>query len=154
MAFGHSSLRWFEACSCKPAPRGPPSSSAQLRTLYTKCARGALRRWYTNSGKITDIIKSSRQVKKISNWIIVKSSPPTDNSDMPTPTKTNFSGMKFSDPYSDIHPPLNSFLSGYKRGNSAKLPPCLPAQTKLTGIVAITKIIPNPFPYPSADRSF
>jgi hypothetical protein len=21
MAFGHSSLRWFEACSCKPAPR-------------------------------------------------------------------------------------------------------------------------------------
>jgi hypothetical protein len=66
---------------------------------------------------------------------------------MPTPTKTNFSGMKFSDPYSDIHPPLNSFLSGYKRGNSAKLPPCLPAQTKLTGIVAITKIISNPFPH-------
>ena len=25
MAFGHSSLRWFEACSCKPAPRGPDS---------------------------------------------------------------------------------------------------------------------------------
>jgi hypothetical protein len=113
----------------------------------TKMSKFQIRRWYTNSGKITDIIKSSRQVKKISNWIIVKSSPPTDNSDMPTPTKTNFSGMKFSDPYSDIHPPLNSFLSGYKRGNSAKLPPCLPAQTKLTGIVAITKIIPNPFPH-------
>ena len=28
--FNHSSLRWFEACSCKPAPRGPPSSSARL----------------------------------------------------------------------------------------------------------------------------
>jgi len=22
MALDHSSLRWFEACSCKPAPRG------------------------------------------------------------------------------------------------------------------------------------
>jgi len=31
MAFDHSSLRWFEACSCKPAPRGLPSSLAQLR---------------------------------------------------------------------------------------------------------------------------
>ena len=38
MAFDHSSLRWFEACSCKPAPRGPPSSSVQLRTLYIKSA--------------------------------------------------------------------------------------------------------------------
>ena len=32
------SLRWFEACSCKPTPRGPPSSSVQLRTLYIKSA--------------------------------------------------------------------------------------------------------------------
>jgi hypothetical protein len=31
-------LRWFEACSCKPAPRGPPSSFVQLRTLYIKSA--------------------------------------------------------------------------------------------------------------------
>ena len=36
MAFDHSSFRWFEACSCKPAPRGPPSSFVQLRTLYEK----------------------------------------------------------------------------------------------------------------------
>ena len=38
------SLRWFEACSCKPAPRDLPSSFVQLRTLliYIKCARGTL----------------------------------------------------------------------------------------------------------------
>ena len=34
MALYQCSLRWFEACSCKPAPRGPPSSVVQLRTLY------------------------------------------------------------------------------------------------------------------------
>ena len=42
-ALYHSSLRWFEACSCKPAPRDLPSSLAQLRTpqqLYIECARG------------------------------------------------------------------------------------------------------------------
>jgi hypothetical protein len=33
------SLRWFEACSCKPAPRGLPSSSLQLTTL---CINSAL----------------------------------------------------------------------------------------------------------------
>jgi hypothetical protein len=32
------SLRGFEACSCKPTPRGLPSSSVQLRTLYIKSA--------------------------------------------------------------------------------------------------------------------
>ena len=31
MAFDHSSFRWFEISSCKPTPRGPPSSSTQLR---------------------------------------------------------------------------------------------------------------------------
>jgi hypothetical protein len=30
MAFDHSSLRWFEAHSCKSAPKGPPSSLTQL----------------------------------------------------------------------------------------------------------------------------
>jgi len=30
MAFDHSSLRWFEAHSCKLAPKGPPSSLIQL----------------------------------------------------------------------------------------------------------------------------
>ena len=34
MTLDHSSLRWFEACSCKPAPRGLPSSLAQLRTSH------------------------------------------------------------------------------------------------------------------------
>ncbi len=38
MALYQCSLRWFEACSCKPTSRGPPSSSVQLRTLYVKSA--------------------------------------------------------------------------------------------------------------------
>ena len=33
MAFGHSSLRWFEAYSCKSASRGLPSSFVQLRAI-------------------------------------------------------------------------------------------------------------------------
>ena len=32
MAFGQSRRRWFGACSCKPTPRGLPSSVKQLRT--------------------------------------------------------------------------------------------------------------------------
>ncbi|MFP3028006.1 MAG: hypothetical protein ACEY3L_17830, partial [Wolbachia sp.] len=35
-----SSLWLFEACSCKPAPRGPPSSTAQLQ--HFPCFYGAL----------------------------------------------------------------------------------------------------------------
>ena len=44
MAFDHSSLRCFEACSCKPTPRDLPSSLTQLRTLYIK-----VRSWRTIS---------------------------------------------------------------------------------------------------------
>ncbi len=33
LALDQSSLRWFEACSCKPAPRGLPSSSTQLHYI-------------------------------------------------------------------------------------------------------------------------
>jgi hypothetical protein len=33
MAFDHSSLRWFEANSCKSAPRGLSSSLAQLHAM-------------------------------------------------------------------------------------------------------------------------
>ncbi len=32
-ALYQSSLRWFKACSCKPALRGPPSSFVKLHTL-------------------------------------------------------------------------------------------------------------------------
>src|SRR5215472_17341082 len=32
VAFGQSRRRWFGACSCKPVPRGLPSSVKQLRT--------------------------------------------------------------------------------------------------------------------------
>jgi hypothetical protein len=32
IAFGYSRRRWFETCSCKPVPRGLPSSVKQLRT--------------------------------------------------------------------------------------------------------------------------
>ena len=38
-----------------------------------------------NSRKYRDIIKTNCQVKKISNLIIVKSSPPNDDSDMSNP---------------------------------------------------------------------
>jgi hypothetical protein len=43
MALYQCSLRWFEACSCKPAPKGLPSSFVQLRTLYIK-----VRSWRTS----------------------------------------------------------------------------------------------------------
>jgi hypothetical protein len=33
MDIDHSSLRWFEAYSCKSAPRGLPSSLAQLHAM-------------------------------------------------------------------------------------------------------------------------
>ena len=33
MAFDHSRRRWFGTCSCKPVPRGLPSSFKQLHTL-------------------------------------------------------------------------------------------------------------------------
>jgi hypothetical protein len=36
MAFDHSRRRWFGTCSCKPIPRGRPSSVKQLRT-QTAC---------------------------------------------------------------------------------------------------------------------
>ena len=43
LALYQRSLRRFEACSCKPAPRGLPSSSVQFHTLkYLKCTRGTL----------------------------------------------------------------------------------------------------------------
>ena len=37
MALYHSSLRCFEACSCKPAPRGLPSSFVQHGCADSKC---------------------------------------------------------------------------------------------------------------------
>jgi hypothetical protein len=45
LALYQRSLRRFETCSCKPVPRGLPSSFAQLCTLslYLKYARGTLR---------------------------------------------------------------------------------------------------------------
>ncbi|WP_264686548.1 hypothetical protein [Wolbachia endosymbiont (group B) of Rhopobota naevana] len=39
LALYQSSLWLFEACSCKPAPRGPPSSTAQLQ--HFPCFYGA-----------------------------------------------------------------------------------------------------------------
>ena len=42
IAFGYSRRRWFETCSCKPVPRGLPSSVKQLRTTqhFSFRARG------------------------------------------------------------------------------------------------------------------
>ena len=47
MAFDHSSLRCFGACSCKPTPRGPPSSPVQ--------PRGALSPTYPNFVRLCKI---------------------------------------------------------------------------------------------------
>ena len=41
MALYHSSLRWFEACSCKPTPRGLPSSFMQHGCTGCKAPVGA-----------------------------------------------------------------------------------------------------------------
>jgi hypothetical protein len=35
--FGHSSLRWFEACACTPALSGLPQSASYLRTFDGPC---------------------------------------------------------------------------------------------------------------------
>lgn len=47
MAFDHSRRRWFGVCSCKPTPRGRPSSVKQLRA-YSSCE--LLRSWRTITG--------------------------------------------------------------------------------------------------------
>src|SRR5260370_30161476 len=47
MAFAHSRRRWFGTCSCKPVPRGRPSSVKQLHTLDPF---GPLRSWRTIIG--------------------------------------------------------------------------------------------------------
>ena len=48
------SFRWFEACPCKPAPKGLPSSFVQFCTLYIK-----VRSWrtcrYLQSGASVDL---------------------------------------------------------------------------------------------------
>ncbi len=53
MAFDHSRQRWFETNSCKPVPRGPPSSAKQLRTRRP-C--GPQRSWHTET-TLSDIEK-------------------------------------------------------------------------------------------------
>jgi len=44
MALGHSRRRWFGTCSCKPVPRGLPSSDKQLRATWP---HGLSRSWRT-----------------------------------------------------------------------------------------------------------
>jgi hypothetical protein len=67
---------------------------------------------------------------------------------------TNFSTLNSTVPTTNIHPPLNSFLRGHKTRLSRAL--ALPgplSQTKLATIVAVTKIISNPFPHSTAYRN-
>src|SRR6267143_6773660 len=57
IAFGYSRRRWFETCSCKPVPRGLPSSVKQLRTTqhFSFRARGTHLSPYRRSfGPISD----------------------------------------------------------------------------------------------------
>jgi len=71
MAFGHSSLRWFEAYSCKSASRGLPSAFVQLRAITDGkkhppvCTRGALGCQYQSffySWAYDDIIETHFQI--------------------------------------------------------------------------------------------
>jgi len=48
MAFGHSRRRWFGTRSCKPIPRGLPSSVKQLRTPTARWL--SLCSWHTIVG--------------------------------------------------------------------------------------------------------
>ena len=48
MAFDHCRRRWFGTCSCKPVPRGLPSSVEQLHT--SRPLRPSLRSWRTIVG--------------------------------------------------------------------------------------------------------
>src|SRR3984893_16249426 len=48
MALGHSRRRWFGTCSCKPVPRGLPSSDKQLRATWP---HGLSHSWRTIVGK-------------------------------------------------------------------------------------------------------
>jgi hypothetical protein len=48
MALGHSRRRWFGTCSCKPVPRGLPSSDKQLHATWP---HGLSRSWRTIVGK-------------------------------------------------------------------------------------------------------
>ena len=51
IAFGYSRRRWFETCSCKPVPRGLPSSVKQLRTTqhFSFRARGTHKSRYRSA---------------------------------------------------------------------------------------------------------
>ena len=51
MAFDHSRRSWFGTCSCKPVPRGLPSSVEQLHT--SRPLRPSLRSWRTIVRKTT-----------------------------------------------------------------------------------------------------
>src|ERR1700694_4695167 len=52
LAFDQSRRRWFETCSCKPVPRGRPSSVKQLHTLGPF---GPLRSWRTIVRIVDDV---------------------------------------------------------------------------------------------------
>jgi hypothetical protein len=65
MALYQCSLRWFEACSCKPTPKDLPSSSVQLRTLYIKSALVAhLELLHVSQSTVPSSILYSLRIKK------------------------------------------------------------------------------------------
>jgi hypothetical protein len=64
IAFDYSSRRWFETCSCKPVPRGLPSSVKQLRNLKSTWTSTAYHFAGRRHGEVhTDrIVSRSRQL--------------------------------------------------------------------------------------------
>src|ERR1035437_5545787 len=65
MAFNHSRRRWFGTRSCKPVPRGLPSSVKQLRTTrplglsrswHTITTYSPMRHWGVTKGKKVGVV--------------------------------------------------------------------------------------------------
>jgi hypothetical protein len=60
MAFDHSRRRWFETGSCKPIPRGLPSSAKQLRTSLAYSAVLVLVAHYSRYPGQVDLFRLAR----------------------------------------------------------------------------------------------
>ena len=116
LALYQRSLRRFEACSCKPAPRGHPSSLAQLRAHYK-----TMRSWRT----FLHIFLSPVTLNN-TNGIIDSPDPfipklPYDKAEVPVKRIDAFRigdpgrGAVFFDPYK-LHAPLPEVITSATTG--------------------------------------
>ena len=96
MALGHSRRRWFGTCSCKPVPRGLPSSDKQLRATWP---HGLSRSWRTIAGKPHLTPLSSNRTIVATRYM--KAKLPTICQILPTEL-IETSSTKTNQPYSEI----------------------------------------------------